>query len=214
MSIIKIMTITVIILTMGLVVLPSTVNLFAGGHSFYNVNQGYGSRCIKCHADVHDELKAGANHSTVDGSEGWSGEECLGCHRANVSITFANTTANVPGEEAHAATIIDCGYCHLNSTNPFNAPVAGGFGLSDLGNDTGYNASHYSFMIDARDSDLLKNESEPCVACHTNTRVRIEFSMRSETKLSFKNSLNASDSYWDLENMVISENTTYTEVKE
>lgn len=206
--------ITFIIFTMGLVVLPSTVNLFAGEHSFYNIKQGYESRCIKCHADIYDELKAGANHSKVDGTDGWSGEECLGCHRANTSITFANATTGSPGKEAHAATIIDCGYCHLNSSNLFNAPLAGGFGLSGMGNDTGYNASHYSFMIESRDSDLLKNESEPCVACHTNTRVRINFTMTSEAKVTFNNTLGASDSYWDLESMQISENTTYTEVKE
>ncbi len=213
MSIIKIMMVTSIIFTVGLLVLPSTVNLFAGGHSFYNLNQGYESRCIKCHADIYDELKAGSNHSTVDGDEGWSGEECLGCHRANTSITFANATTGSPGKEAHAATIINCGYCHLNSTNPFNAPVAGGFGLSDLGNDTGYNASHYSFVVESKDTDLLKDKSEPCIACHTNTGVRINFSISSEAKVVFNNTWTASESYWDLENMVISENTTYTEVK-
>lgn len=213
MRIIKIIMITSIIFTMGLVVLPSTVNLFAGGHSFYNIDQGYEDRCVKCHANIYDELKAGANHSTVDGNDGWSGEECMGCHRANVSITFANATANSPGKEAHAATITRCGYCHLNSTNPFDAPVSGGFGLSDLDNDTGYNASHYSFMVESRDSNLLKNKSEPCVACHTNSMVRINFSMSSETKVVFNNSLGASDSYWDLKEMTITDNTTYTEVK-
>ncbi len=214
MSIIKIIIITFIILATGLVVLPSTVNLFAGEHSFYNIENGYGSRCIKCHADIFDELKAGANHSTVDGEEGWSGEECMGCHRANASITFANATTNTPGDEAHAATIIHCGYCHLNSTNPFNAPVAGGFGLSDLSNDTGYNASHYSFMIESRDSDLLKEESEPCVACHTNTHARINFSMVSETKMVFNNTLADSDSHWDLEDVTINQIESYIEVKE
>lgn len=214
MSIIKIIIITSIILTTGLIVLPSTVNLFAGGHSFYNLNQGYESRCIKCHADIYDELKASTNHSAVDGSYGWSGEECQVCHRANTSITFSNATTKTPGKEAHAATIIHCGYCHLNSSNLFNAPLAGGFGLSDMGNDTGYNASHYSFLIEAKDSNLLKNESEPCVACHTNLRVRINFSMSSEAKVVFNNSLGASDSYWSLENMQVTENTTFTEVKE
>jgi len=89
MIIAKIVLFVIIFFCLGILVLPSTVSLLVGEHAFYNLSRGYGSRCIKCHADVYDELEHSANHSTVDGANGLSGEECLACHRANTTITYA-----------------------------------------------------------------------------------------------------------------------------
>jgi hypothetical protein len=209
MAIARMILVTTVIFTLGMLVLPSTINLLAGGHAFYNLEQGYGNKCVKCHADIYEELKTGANHSTVDGETGLSGEECLGCHRANLSITYANSTTNTPGKEAHAATTITCSYCHFNSSNTFGAPVAGGFGLSNLANDTGINASHYSFVVESIEGNLLQNESEACVACHTTINVTINYNMSSEVTIVVNNTYSG----WDVKDMYFSEFTAYTEVK-
>lgn len=194
---------------MGLVVLPTTVSLLASQHSFYKVNEGYESRCIKCHADIYEELKGGSNHSTIDGSSGFSGKECLSCHRANVSMTYANASKNQPGEEAHAATITDCGYCHFNRNNNFNAPVAGGFGLSDLQPDTGRYASHQNFVIKSRKGNLVLNHSESCIACHTNCMVEINFNVSAKSRVSVTNTASG----WDFESIQPVGFDNYTEKK-
>lgn len=75
MAIRRIILVATLIFTIGLLVLPQTINIFAGGHTFYNFEAG--GNCIKCHADVFEELKISAYHSTVDGEPGVSGQECL-----------------------------------------------------------------------------------------------------------------------------------------
>ncbi len=195
--------------TMGLVVLPTTVSLLAGQHSFYEVNEGYESRCIKCHADIYEELRSGSNHSTIDGSNDFSGQECFGCHRANVSITYANASINQPGEEAHAATISDCGYCHFDQNNSFNAPVTGGFGLSNMEPDTGIYASHYSLVIQSREGELVSNHSESCIACHTNSRVEINFNVSVNSRVSVNNTAEG----WEFESIQPIGFDNYTETK-
>lgn len=204
------MLIMIALLAIGLVVLPTTVSLLAGQHSFYEVNEGYESRCIRCHADIHEELKSGANHSTVDGGDigEWSGKECQGCHRANVSITYANASRNQPGEETHAATTINCGYCHFNENNNFGAPVAGGFGLSNHQPDTGIYASHYNFVIQSREGGLISNHSESCIACHTNCMVEINFNMSTKSKVSVNN-----DDDWKIKSIQVIGFENYTEKK-
>ncbi len=201
--------IMVALFTMGLVVLPTTVSLLSGQHSFYEVNEGYESRCIKCHADIYEELRSGSNHSTIDSNNGFSGEECLGCHRANVSTTYANATRNQPGGEAHAATITDCGYCHFDKDNNFNAPVAGGFGLSNVEPDTGIYASHYSFVIQSREGDMASNHSESCIACHTNCAVEINFNVSVRSKVSVTNTNDG----WEIQSIQAVSFDNYTEEK-
>jgi len=197
------------IIAIGMIVLPSVVSLYAGEHSFYDIDDGYGGRCIKCHADIYEELSNGANHSTVDGSSGFDGEECTACHRSNVSIIYASGSTNSPGREAHAATVTHCGYCHFNSTNSFLAPVAGGFGQSDLSDDTGVNESHYKFVTESRSSNLVFNESESCIACHTTCEVTFNFNVSTQAKVLINNTYSG----WDFELMQLSNFTTYTEVK-
>jgi hypothetical protein len=66
----------------GVFALPSTMALFAGQHSFYNIDAtGNQVPCVKCHGDVKAELNSGA--STVTGTKGPHAEfKCEYCHRA------------------------------------------------------------------------------------------------------------------------------------
>jgi hypothetical protein len=87
----------------GVFALPSTMSLFAGQHSFYNIDAtGNQVPCQKCHGDVKAELSSG----NPDASTGTPGPhaafKCEYCHRieagsasgdnAVASITYVNAT--------------------------------------------------------------------------------------------------------------------------
>ncbi len=206
------------IVFLGIVALPYAVSLFAGQHTWYDLSGGYGSKCVKCHADIYGELEASANHSSLDGSDirDISGEECFVCHRANESIKYANASTDTPGQQAHAASTIGCGYCHLNDTvaDLYNASPAGGFGLvSGLDDDTGANASHISFVLGSKNASILEKETESCVACHTTTNVKINFNVTTEATIVVNNSYIETESYWNITSITPSDYTNYTEEK-
>src|SRR3990170_4795180 len=63
----------------GVFALPSTMSLFAGQHSFYNIDAtGNQVPCQKCHGDVKAEL--GANANTISAGPHAS-FKCEYCHR-------------------------------------------------------------------------------------------------------------------------------------
>jgi hypothetical protein len=190
------------ILGTAIFVVPAIQSLFAGQHSFYDLKGGFGDKCLKCHADVYDELTGSGHHKKIAGAA--SGEECTVCHRVG----------NISDKEMHAASTVACGYCHFNSLNPFGAPVAGGFGKSDETGDTGIYESHRSFVVGSEGSGLLRDEDESCTACHADIRVRINFTISTRAKIECRNSYTVSSSYWDITNIYITENRSYTEVKE
>jgi hypothetical protein len=200
---------------LGIFALPSTMSLFAGQHAWYDLESGYGSKCVKCHADIYGELYEGGHHKNIAGVA--DGEECLVCHRANESIFYANASTNEAGQQAHAASTINCGYCHLNKTvaDLYTAPPTGGFGLvTGLSSDTGTNASHYSFVVQSRTSDLLQYESESCVACHTTTNVILNFNVTTGMTVNVDNTIiSDSSAYWNMTSVAPSNYTTYTEEK-
>lgn len=206
------------IVFIGIVALPYSVSLFTGQHTWYELSGGYGSKCVKCHADIYGELEASANHSSLDGSAigNVSGEECYVCHRANESITYAKASTDTPGQQAHAASTIGCGYCHLNKTvaDVYDAPLAGGFGLvSGLDDDTETNASHISFVLGSKDASILEKESESCVACHTSIKVKINFNVTTGARIEVNNFYDEMPSYWNITSITPSNYTNYTEEK-
>ncbi len=66
----------------GVFALPSTMALFAGQHSFYNIDAtGNQVPCVKCHGDVKAELSSG--YSATTGTPGpHANFKCEYCHRA------------------------------------------------------------------------------------------------------------------------------------
>ena len=211
----QIILIALIFFFLGIDGLPATISLFAGQHCWYDLGAaGTYAPCVKCHADIADELAAGGHHTTLYSTD--INEACEACHRGNSSITYEEKPASgpvVPGEEAHAASTINCGYCHFNSSNPTGAPVAGGFGQSDLVNDTGANASHYSFVVRSSTSDLLQKASESCVACHTTLNFTANFNVTTGMTVVVNDSYTESQSFWNITSITPSNYTTYTEVK-
>ena len=173
----KLILAAVVLLAIGVLVLPSTVSLFVGQHQWYDIDpSGNQIPCQKCHADVFAELNNSPYHIN-QGTPGVADEQdCIFCHQANTSITYASGdgTSARAGLEAHAASTIECMYCHGDTGT--GAPVAGGFGLSNLANDTGAYAAHKDFVDSAAlNSDILLAENEACIACHTHVAVKINF---------------------------------------
>ncbi len=214
MAVEKGLLVIVIASAIGFLVIPSTVSVFSGEHLWYDLSTPYGEKCLKCHADIYDELTAGASHDTVDGNPGFSGTECYYCHRANASITYANGSLSSAGEEAHAASTISCGYCHFNSSNPYGAPVAGGFGLSNLANDTGVNSTHLELLSGtAFQSSVYPGETEACIFCHTTVWVKINFTSYTSYNITVNNTVSANQSRWSVESISPDMWTNYTEYK-
>ena len=114
----------VAVVAVGIFALPSTISLFAGQHTWYNLSGKENNvPCEKCHADVANEMKALSGPHT---GEMYNGErfKCEYCHRlfpiehknssfSTYTYAFANGTAEIqPGKEAHAASTVPCMYCH------------------------------------------------------------------------------------------------------
>ncbi len=195
----KIPKIIIIIITFsatGILVLPSTASLFAGQHLWYDLSgQGNDVPCGKCHADVCDELMS-SYHRDIG----------CACHRADVNITYAevNGSTVTAGKQAHAASTVACMLCHqyngqqairdieIPPASLQNMSFAGGFeGMNPYSpynytdpnvSDAGICEAHNSFVrgaIVAKNSTLLPDSSEACVACHMKIDVTINFNMTS-----------------------------------
>src|SRR5574341_643948 len=101
----------------GVFALPSTMALFAGQHSFYNIDAtGNQVPCTKCHGDVKAELNSG--YSGPAGTKGpHSDFKCEYCHRIEAGyssgdnayglITYRNSSTTPASYRALAITIMD-----------------------------------------------------------------------------------------------------------
>ena len=175
----------IVFLAVVAIVLPQTVSLFVGQHDWYDINpSGNQIPCQKCHADVFQELanqKGNKTHIKWGNSTKADEDDCRACHQAIDEISYAKgdgdlIRTNTTGEwAAHAASTVACMYCH-DGYQGTGAPIAGGFGLSNLTDDTGRLAAHKDFVASANSSsDILLDENEACVACHTHVAVKINF---------------------------------------
>ncbi len=185
----KTILLTIIVFAVGVLILPNTVSLFAGQHYWYNLSgSGNDVPCVKCHADVYEELKLGVHRNL----------RCEDCHRANKSITYASVSGSytnyTPGKEAHAATCVACMLCHqINASYASKkpGPYAGGFNITLFGISSPYNYSNATFnglyeahnslvahaIAKAKNSSLLLDSTEACLACHANIEVRMNFNV-------------------------------------
>jgi hypothetical protein len=99
---------TIAVVAIGILGLPSTVSLFSGQHAWYNVSaKGNDVPCEKCHADIADEMSHTEPHVDM---------ECWYCHRTGnlTGYTYASGDGGgaIAGQEAHAASTVECMDCH------------------------------------------------------------------------------------------------------
>ena len=201
----KIVLMAVAVVAIGIFALPSTVSLFSGQHSWYDLSESVGGTsgvnnvpCEKCHADIADEMISGDNGVHEDLT-------CAMCHRTPFTgYTYARGHYSIgsgeypptPGEEAHAASAVECMDCHDGAgdggTNHWSDReyagkcgdchqggysadfiAAGGFGLTPQSYDNGTNAAHKQFVYDSINETLMEGANEACIACHTRVGVNI-----------------------------------------
>ncbi|MCZ7355994.1 MAG: hypothetical protein O8C66_08425 [Candidatus Methanoperedens sp.] len=97
----------------GVFALPSTMALFAGQHSFYNIDAtGNQVPCQKCHGDVKAELSSGASATT--GTPGpHANFKCEYCHRAEAGAASGDDAS---AEISYRAVAPDTGSIKLVTT--------------------------------------------------------------------------------------------------
>ncbi len=124
MNYLRVLLISVMLLSVGVIVLPSTVSLFHGQHIWYNISgNGNNIPCRKCHADVYEEMR-----TTIGPHTGETGYvfDCQLCHRATgfngiqyATVNQSTYTSAYPGVQAHAASVVECMACHGAYGTPY-----------------------------------------------------------------------------------------------
>ena len=242
MKTIRVIMIIVMLLSLGIIIFPKTLSIFTGKHNWYNLeNPTSDVPCQKCHADTYEELNLSTLHKKWGDPAKADTADCEACHRGNASITYANASSGQPGLGAHAATKATCSYCHFNTSNMYNAVhgnlsnvlgydasgcrchnihgtdsygIAGGFGLSNLANDTGSSSTHYELITGTTfQSNVYPEESEACIFCHTDVGVKFTMTTYSGYRITVVNSFTATSSSWGVSSISPSNYVTYTEVK-
>ncbi|MDY6959177.1 MAG: cytochrome c3 family protein, partial [Halobacteriota archaeon] len=144
----KIVLLLVAVLAIGLFALPSTIAMFGGQHNWYGLgDDGNQVPCEKCHADIYDEMGNTGPHSNMS---------CWYCHRTSnlTGYTYASGdgTGSTPGQEAHAASTVECMECHA------------GFGISGI---SVCQNCHWGFGgTQVHPKEWFDNDAEFCVDCH------------------------------------------------
>ena len=155
---------TVAVIAIGIVVLPTTIAMFAGQHNFYDTitNPTSAVPCLKCHQDVYDEITtpgSGAVNAVHAGLS--SGGGCDACH-ATIAPGKEGLTRGVNGQ-FHAAAAPACLDCH-GSTGP-------GLSADTIVNGTA--EVHKAFVNQSFTAQFLKGANEACISCHTHIIVNI-----------------------------------------
>ncbi|RJS68587.1 hypothetical protein CW714_09855 [Methanophagales archaeon] len=228
----KIALMAIAIVAIGIFALPSTVSLFSGQHTWYDLGEGKNDvPCEKCHAEIKDEMMSSDNGVHRDLT-------CAMCHRAPFTgYGYARGHAGppypgppLPGEEAHAASTVECMDCHdgkgdkgtIHYADPEYGGVCGkchkgwgynstklsasGFGLTPWAADTGEKAAHTKFVLDAMNETLMDGANEACIACHT--RVGVNITWTKNENLEFTANENETG-YWTIPSFAASgENVT------
>ena len=201
----KIALMAIAVVAIGIFALPSTVSLFAGQHTWYDLNPtGSQVPCMKCHGDIAAEM----DDHTLNGVHRNLSSPTCDCHRVNKTGTrlgtgvaiggLRNGTLNA-GTTSHAAETIACMVCHEEFNSNPTYPFAGGFNQTVVykGIDTnlqrykynsttgtgGERAAHNDFIREAINDTLMTDSNEACIACHT--RIGVNITWRKSTVMHF-----------------------------
>ncbi|MGB2841769.1 MAG: multiheme c-type cytochrome [Halobacteriota archaeon] len=189
----KMVLMAIAVVAVGMFALPSTVSLFTGQHTWYDINASKYLPCEKCHAEIYDEFALSKVHGTLTGNtSGWVDTSnvtagCYGCHRTSqTGYTYAKGGGSgaLPGKEAHAASTVACMVCH-DFNNTAGYPNAGGFNITTSiynytygENYTGEAAAHNKFIERAIEENVMEDANAACIACHTYIPVKINWTHR------------------------------------
>lgn len=166
----------------GIFLLPSTLSLFAGQHTFY---AGDDVSCRKCHQDIFDELYYG---SVTSGPHLSFGQNCMACHRTGYTVMNVNNSfgisprlpylspnsfflgINSSETGFHAATTLECVFCH-DRVPPQLTNVSEAHTIF-YQNATSTRTLYYNNGTPKPNSGnqsviLLKGANTACIGCHT-----------------------------------------------
>ncbi|MGB2727405.1 MAG: hypothetical protein WBD09_02875, partial [Halobacteriota archaeon] len=122
--------------------------------------------CMYCHS--------GDKSGTVEKDHGQHPSPSSNCW----SSCHYNSEKNPNDRPAHEGAYTndeDCRQCHVNANDVYYVPPAGGFNLTTNSADTGSNAAHKTFVMDAISNELMEDANEACIACHTHVPVKINW---------------------------------------
>jgi len=167
----KIALMAIAVVAIGIFALPSTVSLFSGQHSWYDLTDYSAGHttvpCEKCHADIADEMDSHTGPHTQLKGGSFSRLYCEDCHR--VFYNYADSevgsapvypkytyalglgAGSTPGVEAHAASTVECMDCHGIVGDLYDG-------------ERTHHASKYDYGYD-----------QPCGRCHAGNNFNIVF---------------------------------------
>lgn len=178
------------IMALGIFVLPETIAMFTGQHDFYDTTlPGNGVNCLKCHADIRDELNRPSQVNTYHRFGFDDARMCEACHMT--TAPQLEGLVQGPGGQFHAAAAPACLDCH-NGTGP-------GLGAQEI--VTGTEEVHKAFATESAKSNLLKGSNEACISCHTHIGVNITWTKATTIEF-FSGEVVLPDGshYWNLSN--------------
>ncbi|MCW7076780.1 MAG: hypothetical protein OCU18_05775 [Candidatus Syntrophoarchaeum sp.] len=119
-KLLKLMLLAMGLVGVVLIVMPQTVSLFAGEHTWYNLSGGGNDLpCEKCHGDIAAEYQEATAHPKLAPHKTYP---CTHCHRISgfgenngTQIIYASGdgTGSTPGNQTHAAVAtLSCMDCH------------------------------------------------------------------------------------------------------
>ena len=222
----KLVLVAIAIVAVGLFALPSSVSLFSGQHTWYNIGETNVNDipCDKCHADIYDEMISTGNgvHTTTLYTKGCD------CHRVDdtrikTGVAISGPGGPVPGTTSHAAETIACMICHEQGNQP-TYPFAGGFKQSVVyagstpvyyynhsGGTGGEHAAHNQFVREAVKDNLMEDSNEACISCHT--RVGVNITWTKNENLKFTASEDAQGNWTVSQFSATGSNVTYVNAK-
>jgi hypothetical protein len=150
----------VAISAIGFFVLPSTLSMFAGQHSWYDPKDG-GIPCEKCHFLEAQEMSALVGPHT--GETGYDRMECTYCHRGfeigtgAIDPNFTSYYTN--SSRVHAGQTLPCLYCHSGEKSGivYMTPTI----------QHGISEPCYSCHDPPRHGDIFVDPDD-CLKCHAN----------------------------------------------
>jgi len=188
----KIIPLMISFFSLGVIVMPQALTLFAGEHNWYDLSSNQSDvPCEKCHADIADEMNQIVSVHT--GESAGEPFRCEYCHRTfeidnsiyqserniNVSIqeeyaheySRASSIKVVPGKSAHATSTVPCLYCHSGqfSDKFHNLVGPNDFCICHGDNDGGDDKYYHGDRFFTGDPDT--GEPDECSNCHSNTRI-------------------------------------------
>ena len=209
------------VVAIGTFALPSTVSLFSGQHTWYDLSGRENNvPCEKCHADIAEEMEALAGPHT--GETGYGRFKCDYCHRtfdlndygglhsqninqsifSNYYYTYAsgNGTEAEPGKEAHAASTVPCMYCHSGEDSGFVADYCSHtftsksctcHGTSDTGQTGDWR--EYYYHGDRFYTGTSDDDPGECIKCHLTGNADVRSSIYVPPAGGFNLTANSSD---------------------